>query len=257
MKIAFFDIDGTIYSSSIGKVSRAVKQAIANAQAKGWICCVASGRSYGFLPKEIRDMSFDAYICCNGSVLWYKNQLLIHQTMPKEVVEDLVQHLKKGHIEYDLQKWDHSNLNSSYTNLRSYFMDSGIESSVLLEDDNDYSNVVKIEMWMNQAEDYSYALEKSKHFSYEVHESTNHLEYFCLGTSKAKAAQYLMKVLNCSQSYSFGDSMNDYPLAQVVDYPIAMDNANDSLKEIAKEIAPSCNEDGVAVVLNRLLKEEG
>ncbi len=256
MKIAFFDIDGTIYDSSIGKVSTAVKQAIANAQAKGWVCCVASGRSYGFLPKEIRDMHFDAYICCNGGVLWYKGQLLMHQTMSEEVVSDLVKHLEKGQIEYDLQKWDHTNLDGSYTHLRKYFMDSGIEPSRLFDADHKYTDVVKIEMWMDREEDYHYALKKADSFSYEIHESTSHLEYFCLHTSKAKAAKYLMDVLDCTQSYSFGDSMNDYPLAQVVDYPIAMENAVDSLKAIATEIAPSCKDDGVALVLNRLLKEE-
>lgn len=256
MKIAFFDIDGTIYSSNKGKVSLAVKQAIAKAQSKGWICCVASGRSYGFLPQEIRDMSFDAYICCNGAVLLYKDQLLIHNTIPEDVVKDLVKHLEAGHIEYDLQKWDHTNLDASYTNLKNYFIASGISPSSIQARDDCYRGVVKIEMWMNKEADYTYALEKSEHFSYEVHSSTNHLEYFCLNSSKDQAASYLMDQLSCEKSYSFGDSMNDYPLAQIVDYPIAMDNAVDSLKEIAKEIAPSCDHDGVAQVLNRLLSEE-
>ena len=47
MNLAFFDIDGTVYSSEIGVVRPAVAQAIANAQTHGTLCCVASGRSFG------------------------------------------------------------------------------------------------------------------------------------------------------------------------------------------------------------------
>ena len=256
MKIAFFDIDGTIYSSKIGYIKPAVKSAIKKAQARGWICCVASGRSYGFLPHEIRDMKFDAYLCCNGAVLYYKDQLLIHETMPKEDVEDLVKYLKKGKIEYDLQKWNHTNIDSSYTKLRMFFLQSGIEPIFIQERDDSYEGVVKIEMWMDCQEDYTYALKKASAFSCEVHASTNHLEYFGKKTTKASAAEYLINYLSCSESYSFGDSMNDFPLAQIVDHPIAMGNAVEELKEIAEIVAPSFDEDGVATVLNQLLDLE-
>lgn len=255
--IAFFDIDGTLFSSEIGFVRPVVKKAISRAQKQGWICCVASGRSYGFLPREIKEMGFDAYLCCNGSVVLYRDQLLIHDVMDVKDVSSLVEHLKQRKIEYDLQRWDHTELEPTFKHLRSYFQNSGIEANVILEPNGSFENCVKIEMWINDALDLDHILEKSSQFSYEIHTSTQHVEFFPKRHTKASAAAFLMEKFSIQESYSFGDSMNDHPLAQLVDHPVAMGNAIEDLKEIAEIIAPSVEQDGVAVVLNHLLNHIG
>ena len=56
------------------------------------------------------------------------------------------------------------------------------------------------------------------------------------------------------KTISFGDSLNDLPLAKVVDCSVAMGNAIDALKAQADIIAPSIEEDGVAVVLNQWIE---
>jgi len=55
----------------------------------------------------------------------------------------------------------------------------------------------------------------------------------------------------------FGDDYNDLKLFKAVGYSVAMGNAVDDLKKIASEIAPTNDEDGVACVLERILKEQG
>lgn len=254
MNLAFFDIDGTVYSSEIGVVRPAVAQAIANAQAHGTLCCVASGRSFGFLPQAIKDLNFDAYLCCNGAVLYVQNQLWIHDTMQEEDVLNIVKELEQAHIEYDLQKWDHSIVKKDYHKLRSYFKSSGISEAVLWEQVDAYDDCVKIEMWMDSQKDFDTALRFAKPFSYEVHRETSHLEFFSPKHTKASAAQVLMDHFKPDKTISFGDSLNDLPLAKVVDCSVAMGNAIDALKAQADIIAPSIEEDGVAVVLNQWIE---
>ncbi|MEG0695481.1 MAG: HAD hydrolase family protein, partial [Erysipelotrichaceae bacterium] len=49
----------------------------------------------------------------------------------------------------------------------------------------------------------------------------------------------------------FGDGENDIDMLNAVTYGIAMDNAMDSVKEIAYDICASNNEDGIAKALKK------
>jgi hydroxymethylpyrimidine pyrophosphatase-like HAD family hydrolase len=49
-----------------------------------------------------------------------------------------------------------------------------------------------------------------------------------------------------------GDGGNDIPFLSRIGVPVAMGNARDSVKAVAKAVAPSNEEDGVAVILEQL-----
>jgi hypothetical protein len=53
----------------------------------------------------------------------------------------------------------------------------------------------------------------------------------------------------------FGDDFNDLELFKAVGYSVAMGNAEDDLKKTATETTLTNDEDGVAAVLERILKE--
>jgi Cof subfamily protein (haloacid dehalogenase superfamily) len=71
--------------------------------------------------------------------------------------------------------------------------------------------------------------------------------------SKANALQALVDYLgfNLNQTLAIGDSYNDLEIFQVAGTKVAMGHAPISLKEIADWIAPSVDEDGVAVAIER------
>ncbi|RJX37632.1 HAD family hydrolase [Paenibacillus pinisoli] len=54
---------------------------------------------------------------------------------------------------------------------------------------------------------------------------------------------------------AFGDDFNDMGLFENCGWPVAMGNAVPELKQMAKEITETNEKDGVAIVLERLLKE--
>ena len=53
---------------------------------------------------------------------------------------------------------------------------------------------------------------------------------------------------------AFGDSNNDAAMLQTAGVAVVMDNAYESVKEIADMIAPSNEEDGVAAVIEQMLE---
>jgi Cof subfamily protein (haloacid dehalogenase superfamily) len=56
---------------------------------------------------------------------------------------------------------------------------------------------------------------------------------------------------------AFGDEYNDHSMLQWAGHGVAMGNADDVTKALADEVAPSNADDGVAVVLERLLTRSG
>lgn len=57
-----------------------------------------------------------------------------------------------------------------------------------------------------------------------------------------------------NQIVGIGDSYNDYPLLSACGYKVAMENAPEELKKIADFIAPSYQDNGVALIINKLLQ---
>ncbi|AKX33783.1 HAD superfamily hydrolase [Spiroplasma litorale] len=77
------------------------------------------------------------------------------------------------------------------------------------------------------------------------------------GSIVIEILNYLGLDKNETTTFAFGDGYNDIPLLKSVDYPIALENSIDELKEIAFAITKSNNEDGVAHFIEKeILKEK-
>ncbi len=75
-------------------------------------------------------------------------------------------------------------------------------------------------------------------------------------TSKASALDALCSMLGMTKDnlMVFGDSNNDVHMMQAAGVSVAMGNASDSVKALADIVCPSNEEDGIADVIDELLK---
>lgn len=81
------------------------------------------------------------------------------------------------------------------------------------------------------------------------------IEGMALGVNKGEGLRQLCTLLQIDPArvLAIGDNDNDIPLLQAAGYGVAMGNGSPGLKAIADWIAPSIEEDGAAVALERLL----
>ena len=61
--------------------------------------------------------------------------------------------------------------------------------------------------------------------------------------------------IDINKTMAIGDSDNDIEMLQVSNIKVAMNNATDNLKKIAKFVTLSNDQEGVAIVLERLYDE--
>ncbi|WP_308406127.1 Cof-type HAD-IIB family hydrolase [Streptomyces naphthomycinicus] len=87
-----------------------------------------------------------------------------------------------------------------------------------------------------------------------VHSVRGMVEVLPPGTTKAAGVERAARLLGCdpAETVAFGDMPNDIPLLAWAGYGVAVGNAHPALRAMADEIAPANDEDGVAVVLERL-----
>jgi Cof subfamily protein (haloacid dehalogenase superfamily) len=83
------------------------------------------------------------------------------------------------------------------------------------------------------------------------------LEFFQFGANKGHALRYLRESLGIGQEevIAIGDGANDAPLLREAGLAIAMANGAPETCAAAQVIAPSNDEEGVAVALERLLRD--
>lgn len=81
------------------------------------------------------------------------------------------------------------------------------------------------------------------------------VELLPLGLSKAKGLALAARRLGvrAAETIAFGDMPNDIPMFAWSGHGVAMENAHEELLSVADEVTASHDEDGIAVVLERLL----
>lgn len=83
-------------------------------------------------------------------------------------------------------------------------------------------------------------------FGKDIYSGDFWLEIMPNGATKANAINELKELLGCKRVVVFGDGVNDHPMFEMAHECYAVENAEDSLKNIATAVLPSNNEDGVA-----------
>lgn len=78
------------------------------------------------------------------------------------------------------------------------------------------------------------------------------------GINKETAARRLLEMLDIQSenTLAIGDDLNDIPLFAVSPICVAMGNAHPDLKRIATHTTPSCDEDGFAAAMQRLVLDD-
>lgn len=92
----------------------------------------------------------------------------------------------------------------------------------------------------------------------EAHEDVHIVEIFALGVDKWRGLDWIARQrgIQPSEIVMIGDEINDVAALVQAGCGIAMANAPDSVKAAADHVTLSCDEDGVAVAIGKLLSGE-
>jgi Cof subfamily protein (haloacid dehalogenase superfamily) len=88
-----------------------------------------------------------------------------------------------------------------------------------------------------------------------IHAGVDAAEVTVAGTDKATALTWLVDHLGCGAAdvVAFGDNVNDHGMLRWAGWGVAVANADPATRDVADEVTATNDDDGVAVVVERLL----
>ncbi|MGM0218419.1 Cof-type HAD-IIB family hydrolase [Enterococcus sp. AZ126] len=267
IKAIFFDIDGTLMNKNT-KILASTKQAIIKAQAQGILCAVATGRGPVHLSRQIDELNFDIFVTYNGQFVYTKEKTIRAEHFTDETLKRIVSFSDSYHqqilfgsrhniegsslMRFGQKKWAKKivrflpkyfpvkfakNLISRFSIHRKpqrYYdldiLNEPIYQCVLLspESELDFLSEQLPGCQLTRSNPYT-------------------LDILPKGGSKLvgiqKCAEYFGFTLD--EVMAFGDSWNDLEMLSGIGFGVAMGNAENEVKNVAKYVTSTNDEDGI------------
>jgi Cof subfamily protein (haloacid dehalogenase superfamily) len=270
IKLIALDLDGTTLDSKRGLTERA-KRALEAAIKKGVYVIIATGRAYSALPEDVFKIEGIKYILTsNGASVMdiSENKSVYSNCIDAAALENTVSLLRqydfmmeffiKGHAYVDQAIYDKVNTMEFTEPHKSYIINTRKPVEALLDFALLHKELIEnINVNFENQNDRSMMREVlAKLENVTLTTSFDHnLEIGGATTSKADAIRMLCNELGISEAQvmACGDSPNDMAMLKAAGFPVAMGNAKDELKEIAKYITSTNDEDGVAKVIEKFV----
>ncbi len=247
----FLDIDGTLLDHE-KKVPDSTKEAIDLLRQKGVHVAIATGRGPS-LYKELRaELAIDCHISFNGAYCVYDDRVIYKRSIQPHLLAQLIQFAKQN---------DHALAFVNEEEVKSTFACPLIVASF----DSIHSTTPEVDPEFHLNKDiFQTLLFCREDFDQSYRESIPHLDFvrwhqlsidvLPKGGSKARGIHEMIKALGYDMEnvYAFGDGMNDIEMLQAVGFGVAMGNASDFVKQHAKMVTKSVDEDGVFFGLKKL-----
>ena len=259
IKLVALDLDGTTINNDrvISQRNREVMQRAAD---EGVYVVIATGRPFSAVPKDVFEIEGIRYVLTsNGARITdvYEKRAFYENCLSPLAVEKAVELLRQHDyiIECFIYKIKETRL--SYRNVEYILNTRNPVDNIydfLLEHKHEIEN---ININFEDISEKPAMREKLQ----ELPETTittsfdHNLEIGGATTSKAEALRQMGKILDIKseEMMAIGDSPNDMAMMLSSGFPVAVGNAKDEVKAIAKYIAPTNDEDGVAVAIEKFV----
>ena len=273
VKLIALDMDGTTLNDD-GIISRRNREALNRAARKGVNIVVATGRPRSALPKDVFEISAIRYaLTSNGARITdlIEEKSIYENCMSSLAAESAVRLLQEYHYVIEcfidgvayIEKEYYEKVKKSGKSLRSvsYILNTRnpVEDiySFILEHKNSIEN---INVNFEDTSEKPAMREKLMTIPQAtITSSFNHnLEIGGATTSKAEALKHMCRMMGIDQKemMAVGDSPNDIAMLKASGLPVAVGNAKDEVKAVAKYIAPTNHMDGVADAVEKFVLKE-
>lgn len=265
------DMDGTLLNSEI-KLSPANRAAVKRAAQAGKHVVISTGRCLSEIRSTVAELPEIRYLVCeNGSCVYdckYDHSIHVDPVPTEEVLyilnalrgERVVLQIFHENQSYFDQKDDRWADACRVGNYRGVFRSFSVFDDKLFEN---YAQrpfrIEKVNMYFENAQDRLRMRDKLACRPLKLADSMGYmLEAVSYLADKGRGLAMLCKHLNIpmEEAIAMGDSMNDVDILRAAGFSAAMGNGCPEAKAAARIVAPDCDHDGVAwVIENYLLKE--
>lgn len=245
IKIAFFDIDGTMIDMDKKVISKRMLETLAQLKQNNIIICIATGRPPKNVP-HFPDVEFDAFLTFNASYCYTKDEIIFKNPIPSSAVQTIIKNAESMGRPLAVANAVRVGANGKDRDLADYFAIAN-QAVEIAEDFEDLAKEDIYQMMMGcYKEEYSRALERAEGAKITAWWDRA-VDIIPANGGKGIGVEKILGYyhLTKDESIAFGDGTNDIEMLQASGIGVAMGNATEDVKKIADHICGSVAEDGI------------
>lgn len=285
-KLVAIDLDGTMLNQ-YGIITEKTKKAISKAQEKGVEVMIASGRAITSVKRFSKEINSNKYFISGNGAITYdikNNKILYENILSKTKALKIIKICEENSIYYNVYTENGIIAKNLSYNTLYYYKDNLTKPDEnrthinIVDNVYDYfeqreEKILKIMICDEHKTVFNSIVRKLKELSeIEVLEVSHMsrkiikqgtdeiaLEYFYTEVSakdvdKWNALEEIIKLMNISKEevVTIGDNANDLKMIKNAGLGVAMGESAPYVKQSADIIAPTNDEDGVAIILNKI-----
>ncbi|MFE2212339.1 HAD family hydrolase [Streptomyces canus] len=254
------DLDGTLLRSD-ESVSRRTRDALAAATAAGAVHIVVTGRGARWTRHVLDDLGYDGLaVCAQGAQVYHAGE---HRLLTSVTLDRQLAGVALAKIEAEVGPLylaaSRDGLDGDVMVGPGYALTGALPSTPFTDASDLWAaplNKIYIQHpELSDDELAQAAVRAAGGFVSVAMAGQGIVELLPLGLSKATGLSLAARRLGvkAADTIAFGDMPNDLPMFAWASYGVAMADAHEELKAVADEVTSSNEEDGIAVVLERLL----
>ncbi len=244
-RTVFFDLDGTLLTSNLSVAASSIN-AIRKIHEEGVEPVIATGRTLCEIGSILEATNIRSCVAMNGQYVIYEGEVVYENPLDRNEVKALHLAAERNGHEMAFYNEEKITVTSEGSDLisKNYQRVGGQYPPVnasLYEDEPIYLML----LFCKEGEE-AYYQEKFPYFQF-VRNSPYGCDVYPADSSKAAGIEQLMnhQRLSSEYIYAFGDGFNDIEMFQLVKHTVAMGNAVDDLKRIAKYVTKTNDKDGI------------
>lgn len=266
VKLIAIDIDDTLLNDQ-KEITQANIDAIIEAKRKGINVILASGRPYKFITSEIYKKlglkeEGNYYVAYNGESIYdtFTDKCIYSNSLDKNDINKLEKIFSK--YGKNVARYVHLDDKVVVINPNIYsYIEYEYNLIGYIEEDFNKINNLKVHKYQIAAdpiiikEIFDSITDELKDEYYITISMPCFVEIMKKGVDKYQGILRVSKLLNISEEniIAIGDSMNDYSMIKKSAYSVAMGNAKDEIKRIAKYVTDTNNNSGVGKVIREIV----
>ena len=247
IKIAFFDVDGTLVDMKKKVITPAMIETLKHLKENGIILCMATGRGPYLVP-SFPGIDFDVFLSYNASYCYTKDEVIFSNPIPKEDVKAIVENASEIHRPVFLAGVEGGGANGCDKDLADYFAIAKSKVNVL--DNFDFEKLMDKKVYQMMVgcykEEYADILrdvDGARITAWWTRAADITPANGNKGVGVRKILDYYH--LDKENAIAFGDGTNDIEMLEAVGTGVAMGNATDDVKAVAGAICGHVAEDGI------------
>lgn len=264
------DLDGTLLNSSMA-LSDANISAIRILQERGIMVVLATGRNDLYVKDIARQLGISTpIISCNGGLVRWQDtgEILYSKHLPSPTDRTIIEYCLAKDYDFTVSSYDciyHRKNSERVAVFHQYNAKVQPALRVPLKeitqsDALPLGKLLKLFIWKlnkSQIDEFS-QLHNSEGKLTIVSSEKNGLDIMAQCTSKGEALRFFTAKygINLANTMVFGDNYNDISMMELAGYPIAVANAEEQVKQSAKYVTLSNNEDGVAYAIHQYILDK-